>query len=211
MFVAPNVNFENRRAHVTVLASVVDDNHSAGIHAYGADLVVRATVVRDTQPREGTADSGRGMSIEIEGMRSVAEVNGCLLDANTDAGILLHGVCFDFFFVTGQIYVDRVAPPHLRASAQGFITLITYGVGMLIGTAISGLVVMAHESAGADGVASDRHQSGATRQRGLRAGSMRARAGLRGQLGLHQRQPRDPLIGGTAPARAASPIPLTTR
>jgi nucleoside transporter len=56
-------------------------------------------------------------------------------------GIVLHGVCYDFFFVTGQIYVDRVAPGHLRASAQGFITLLTYGLGMLIGSWISGWVV----------------------------------------------------------------------
>jgi nucleoside transporter len=55
-------------------------------------------------------------------------------------GILLHGVCFDFFFVTGQIYVDNAAPKRIQASAQGFITFITYGVGMLIGSLIAGWV-----------------------------------------------------------------------
>jgi len=52
--------------------------------------------------------------------------------------ILLHGVCYDFFFMTGQMYTDQEAPPHLRGTAQGFITLATYGVGMLIGSLLSG-------------------------------------------------------------------------
>lgn len=56
-------------------------------------------------------------------------------------GIILHGICFDFFFVTGQIYVDKHAPRALRASAQGFIHVATYGVGMVIGSWVSGLIV----------------------------------------------------------------------
>jgi len=56
-------------------------------------------------------------------------------------GIILHGVCFDFFFVTGQIYVDRFAPSSIRSSAQGFIHVATYGVGMVIGSWASGAIV----------------------------------------------------------------------
>ncbi len=54
------------------------------------------------------------------------------------AAILLHGVCYDFFFMTGQLYTDQQAPVHLRSAAQGFITFMTYGVGMYAGSLISG-------------------------------------------------------------------------
>ncbi|MDT8429411.1 MAG: MFS transporter [Pseudomonadales bacterium] len=53
-------------------------------------------------------------------------------------GIALHGVCYDFFFVTGQLYVDRKAPVSIRASAQGLFALLTYGAGMLVGNYILG-------------------------------------------------------------------------
>ncbi|MCL4168986.1 UNVERIFIED_CONTAM: hypothetical protein GTU68_043145 [Idotea baltica] len=63
-------------------------------------------------------------------------------------GIILHGVCYDFFFVTGQVYVDKKADPAIRSSAQSFIALLTYGVGLAIGTAISGRVVDAFTTDG---------------------------------------------------------------
>jgi nucleoside transporter len=55
-------------------------------------------------------------------------------------GILLHGLCYDFFFVTGQIYVDKKSTPEIRGQAQGFLVFVTYGVGMLIGAMIAGQV-----------------------------------------------------------------------
>lgn len=55
-------------------------------------------------------------------------------------GIALHGACYDFFFVTGQIYVDKRSTPAIRGQAQGFLVLVTYGVGMLIGAQIAGVV-----------------------------------------------------------------------
>ena len=67
-------------------------------------------------------------------------------------GILLHGICYDFFFVTGQIYIDRKSSPAFRAAAQGTIILITYGVGMLLGSWLSGKVVDLYAHTAPDGV-----------------------------------------------------------
>jgi len=73
---------------------------------------------------------------------------GLLAFGNAGAGmwmfyiaILLHGICFDFFFMTGQLYADQEAPAHLRGTAQGFLTFVTYGIGMFIGSLLSGVTV----------------------------------------------------------------------
>ncbi len=56
-------------------------------------------------------------------------------------GVLLHGICYDFFFVTGYIYVDKRAHASIRGQAQSFLVLMTQGLGMLVGTQICGVVV----------------------------------------------------------------------
>ena len=60
------------------------------------------------------------------------------------AGIILHGVCYDFFFVTGYMYTEKKAGEKIKNAAQGLFTFATYGVGMFIGTRYSGKVVDKH-------------------------------------------------------------------
>ena len=66
--------------------------------------------------------------------------------------IILHGVCYDFFFVTGQIYTDNKAGEKIKNSAQGLITLATYGIGMGIGSKLSGIVLDKYTLTDAAGV-----------------------------------------------------------
>jgi MFS family permease len=62
-------------------------------------------------------------------------------------GIALHGICYDFFFVSGQIYTNARAGEKNRSAAQGLITLATYGIGMLIGFYIAGVITDTYRTA----------------------------------------------------------------
>jgi nucleoside transporter len=95
----------------------------------------------------------------VAGMSAWALRYACFAYGNAESGmwmlwlgILLHGICYDFFFVTGQIYIDKKSSPAFRAAAQGTITLITYGAGMLLGSWLSGRVVDLYARTAADGL-----------------------------------------------------------
>ncbi|PXY39568.1 MFS transporter [Flavobacterium cheongpyeongense] len=66
--------------------------------------------------------------------------NGSDLSFMLITGIALHGICYDFFFVSGQIYTNSKAGEKYKSAAQGLITLATYGIGMLIGFAVAGWI-----------------------------------------------------------------------
>jgi hypothetical protein len=71
------------------------------------------------------------------------------------AGILLHGICFDFFFVSGMIYTDLKAGDKIKSQAQGLISLATYGLGMYIGSLIAGYVQKMYSSGEAANIVTD--------------------------------------------------------
>ena len=56
------------------------------------------------------------------------------------AGIILHGICYDFFFVTGYMYTENKANEKIKNAAQGLFTVATYGIGMAIGSAMAGYI-----------------------------------------------------------------------
>jgi nucleoside transporter len=63
-------------------------------------------------------------------------------------GIVLHGLCYDFFFVTCQIYTDQVAPPAIRGQAQGLLVLLTLGLGTFVGAQVAGRLEAQHTPPG---------------------------------------------------------------
>jgi nucleoside transporter len=68
-------------------------------------------------------------------------------------GIILHGICYDFFFVTGFIYVDKKCPPSMRGQAQGLLVLVTQGLGMLVGAQVFPMIVNHFTTKGTGGAA----------------------------------------------------------
>ncbi|MCX5688491.1 MAG: MFS transporter [Planctomycetota bacterium] len=66
----------------------------------------------------------------------------------TAIGVALHGICYDFFFVTGFIYVDKTAPKEIKGQAQGFLVLITQGLGLGLGAQLFGMLVGHYTPAG---------------------------------------------------------------
>jgi nucleoside transporter len=112
------------------------------------------------------------------------------------AGILLHGVCYDFFFVAGQIYVNQRANETIRAAAQGFLTFVTLGLGLFIGAWVSGAVVDAHSVSDAAGRLSHDWHTIWLIPAGLAAGILALFAAL-----------FRPAVPVRAPELAAAPLP----
>ena len=71
--------------------------------------------------------------------------NGDIFEPQSFLGVLFHGICYDFFFFAGQLYVDKRAPDDIRSAAQGFIAFVTLGVGMFIGGLLNGWWVLGHK------------------------------------------------------------------
>jgi hypothetical protein len=90
-------------------------------------------------------------------------------------GVLLHGICYDFFFVTGQIYTDMAAPPQIRAQAQGLLVLFTLGLGMCIGAIVAGRIEKRYTPSEVAVMVDEAHAT-ATRVESLQAAALRGGA-----------------------------------
>ncbi|MSR59113.1 MAG: MFS transporter [Planctomycetaceae bacterium] len=138
-------------------------------------------------------------------------------------GLILHGVCYDFFFVASQIYVDSRAASHQRASAQSFIALVTLGVGMFVGAYVGGLIVDSYPApvkvtatveTGTDGKQTAESvplpawdpsgESGLAREMGLKADSLLSIDALPEQLTVVDEKTKDRTIYEREPLMAAA-------
>ena len=112
---------------------------------------ITASAQMNSVPRIARSADRYGMPVAIHTLRTVRYGDPGPAVWMLYAGILLYGVCYDFFFVTGQIYVDTKAPKDLRTAAQRFIAFVTLDVGGFIGSWLSGRVVDVYVVAG-DGI-----------------------------------------------------------
>lgn len=85
------------------------------------------------------------------GIFMVAGTENMLMVTLLFTGILLHGASYDFYFITAYIYTDEKSPSHMRTSAQGLITLITMGLGALVGNQLGGATLEYYTHAVAQG------------------------------------------------------------
>lgn len=107
-------------------------------------------------------------------------------------GIVLHGICYDFFFVTGQIYTDRVASKEIRGQAQGLLAMLTIGLGMLIGAQVAGVIEEQYTPAASTALSAEVQEIGARiaqiEQQSGRAAEIAQLAAEQGQKALEALQ-----------------------